>query len=311
MTEETTQAPESSITEMSYEDFTANFDTLLAQANGEEAPAPEESEESEEAVEEIEEEALESESDDADDAEEEVKTEETKAEQAAIDKSVKYFKDQAKRYEQEKLVVEQRYNELLSAIEHMAGGEQPAAKSEFEPLDEDAHKVYTQKMAELEAKQREIEMQSIHQQFTSALTTHEAAAKVEHPDFDNAFSHYKSVEIAKLEAMGIPKEIAADEVKQALAQTAFVAWQQGKDLGKMFYGMAKSVGYKPNGTAPKQKDVNHEAIARNRARTEKKPVQEVNPVGKTGNITERLQSMMVNGRVDPNQFQKLLKEYRN
>lgn len=309
MTEETTQ---SSIAEMSYEDFTANFDTLLAEANGEEAPAPEEGEEAaEEGEEAAEEEQADESDDDAEEDEGEEEPEELKAEQAAIDKSVKYFKEQAKRHEQDKMVLEQRYNELLSAIERMANGEEVATKSEFEPLDEDAHKVYTKKMAELEAKQREIEMASIHQQFTSALQAHEAAAKATYPDFDNAFSHYKSVEIAKLEAMGIPKEIAADEVGKALAQTAFVAWQQGKDLGKMFYGVAKSVGYKPNGTAPKQKDVNHEAIARNRARTEKKPVVEANPVSKTGNITERLQSMMQHGRVDPNQFQKLLKEYRN
>lgn len=289
------------LSDMSYEDFNANFSTMLAKANAEPVEQVEE-DQSQEVVEEDQvDEQLEGQ-----EAEEEATEEpEQEAPNPAIEKSVKYFKEQAKREADRAAVAEARLNDLIAMIEKGMDKQPSQEQSKFEPLDEEAHKQYTDRQNQLEEQQKQIQAQLLHQQFNAALQQHEAEARKTMPDFDNAFAHLQNIEIAKLKAMGADEDVARDEVNRALSSTAFVAWQQGKDLGKMFYEMSKSVGYK----AASKPTVNHDAIDRNRARTEKRPIKEANPAASGMNLNDRLQSAMKDGRVDPNQFQKILKEF--
>lgn len=302
------------LSDMPLEEFNANFSEMLAKAHAidagealpddanQETDAADEGDivSGEETVDDTEREQNDKDTDE--DASDDTEREQEPEIDPALQKSVKYFKEQAKREADRAALAEARLNDLIRAIESGIAPKAPAeAKQEFEPLDEEAHKVYTQK-------QQELEQRLIHQEFTQALQHQEAAARAANPDFDKAFEHLQSLEISKLKAMGASEDVAAQEVKRALANTAFAAWRQGRDVGKMFYDMAKSVGYNGQKQSAKM-DVNHDAIAKNRARTERKPVKEANPASGGHNLNDRLQTAFKDGRVDPNQFQRLLKEY--
>lgn len=214
-------------------------------------------------------------------------TEEEKELSESEQKSVRYFKNQLKEAEEARIRAEERaairdqqMQQLLSRFDAdaQAGEPEPELDGDYEPLDEVADKKYGKQFEELTKKQQEIVQQQQNLAFQSALQFEEQQARAKYADFDDAFNHYQGMEIERFKALGYPEGQAEKAAGAAVAKLARATWEAGRPVGDMFYQLAKVSGFGDSRKQQKQ-GINPEAIAKNKAKTEKKAVDNINPAG--------------------------------
>jgi len=218
-------------------------------------------------------------------------------------KSVKHLRQQVNYEQQMRQNAEMELAQLKQAIveyskqQEAAGGEE-AGDDEY--LDEKAQK-------EIET----LKAQQTQMAFQNALNTAEMQATQKYADFQDAYNHIQSQKAKEIAATsGIPEEQAAQQALVFMQRVAYNAFERNLNIGDTFYNLAKSTGYtKPEAKPAKKKTgINPKAIAKNRAKTEKKTVKSgaVDDLSNADPL-QLLQKMAVKGRGVPmDQFKKLL-----
>lgn len=80
--------------------------------------------------------------------------------------------------------------------------------------------------------------------------SHEAEFKKANPDYDDASNYLRSLEDARLQAVGVSDPIArANSINQTALQIAVGALQGGKNAAEAVYALAKASGYQPKAKA--------------------------------------------------------------
>lgn len=304
------------MTEATTEDFLddSKFQAMLAAVDNEpEEDAIEDDAVEEKAIGEAEEETAEADESEAeiDDAEE--IEEEPSEEDKSIEKSVRYFKEQLRAESEKNAVLEHKYNELVKLVEEkFVGGQQVQEDTDYEPLDEIADAKYGKQFEELNKQQKQIIEQQQNLAFQNALAQAESQARSKYADFDDAFIHYTKSEAARFEALGYPEDQANMRAQQAAQTIARNAWNSGQNLGDLFYGFAKASGYqaKEAKAEPKKKGVNMDALAKNKARTERKKADTVTPTGTShDSLIKKMNEMAKPGvGISDKDFAKLLQQ---
>jgi len=198
-----------------------------------------------------------------------------------------------------------KYNELVALVEEMVKGkQQPEPEEEFEPIDEVAHKKYSKEIEEVKKETAEIKQQAQMRQMVEVLTTQENVARQKYADYDTAFQHYTQSKLQEVMALGYSEAEAQQVVQAGLLNTAVGAVNNQRQVGEVFYSLAKAAGYKPL-TASKP-----DKLEENRAKTERKPSERAAPDTSNGDVISQFRSMAKKGTVSNDDFNKLLARAR-
>jgi hypothetical protein len=198
-----------------------------------------------------------------------------------------------------------KYEELYGVVEDMVKGKEAPAEEDFEPIDEVAHKKYMEKLEKLEKAQEDNRAQSERQAVADAIVAGEQAAKAKYGDYDSAFAHYTQVKVQEVMALGYTEEEAVQSVKHGILNTAVGAVQNKRDIGDVFYSLAKAAGYKATTASPKV-----DKLAENRAKTERRPSERAASDTSNADVVSQFKNMAKKGSYSNDDFKKLLARAR-
>lgn len=209
-----------------------------------------------------------------------------------------------KEAERKAAIMEDRYNQLLELVEQQYGGgsDDGAEGDDYEPLDPEMDKKHSEEIEKLREEMRQ-------QNFIHSLEAEQARAEAKYPDFNEAYAHYVH-NIA--DAIGDDlkergKEVSKDKLLLEAQHQLSVAMQKrhadGLPMGDWIYKQAKRAGWQAQDS---KKGLNHEAIERNRKKTEKRTTEKARPekaVGTSDGEAHR-KKYYSNGVFDINKFKK-------
>lgn len=198
-----------------------------------------------------------------------------------------------------------KYEELYGVVEDMVKGKEAFTEEEFDPIDEVAHKKYMEKLEKLEKAQNETRAQAENQALANAIVAGEQAAKQKYSDYDSAFAHYTQVKVQEVMALGYSEEEAVQSVKHGILNTAVGAVKNQRDVGDVFYNLAKAAGYKATTAAPKV-----DKLAENRAKTERRPSERAASDTSNADVVAQFKAMAKKGSYSNDDFKKLLARAR-
>jgi hypothetical protein len=177
-------------------------------------------------------------------------------------------------------------NKALQKIQGVNDSVGTPDEKSFEPLDNEAHQTYMQKIQELENRIKHKEQQDYFEK--SVNVQHEQFLK-QYPDFNEAFSHLLKVEI---NAQKYLHQNESDALKAAMDKISIIGQRtfvQGKNVPETLYQIAKTYGFnaKQKDSTTKQAGPNIEAISKNIKKSNAADVnsQPLSPSGGAGNYT--------------------------
>jgi hypothetical protein len=161
----------------------------------------------------------------------------------------KVLEEQLSREKEDRIRYETQL-QMLTAMQQQNQQKQ-AEQDPFEgldPLDVDSHKLYMNKIHQLEQKldhvSQETNQRTQQLQYYNTVNSQQAAFEKSHPDFNDALEHLKKVEM-QVASNFYPAQQAQQYVAQKLQNTLVAAIDTGKDAAELMYNMAKTYGYSP------------------------------------------------------------------
>ena len=237
---------------------------------------------------------------DSEESAEEVLEEEPEKVDPEKDESLKFLRQQAN-YERQRA---ERLESEMASIKQMLmeAGNQTESDDLADDdgiIDEAAHK----KLAAMEAAQQQ-------DAFQNALNTADIKANATYADFGDAYGHLMQQKAAEVAAVqGLDANQAAQQAKVFMRNVALNAFKGGRDISDTFYALSKAAGYQGAVTKPpKGGQPNPKAIAKNRAKTEKKQSKAGSVDDMSGGSVMELMERITTkgGGVDNAAFQKIL-----
>lgn len=260
----------------------------------------EEIEENEES--ESEEEEADTEEEPEDEGEEELEVDEGDDDESDPEKlkSLSALRQQAKYEKQLRVNAEAELNQLKQWLQSQAEATPDDGSADpDEYIDDKAAKEIEQ-----------LKAQQAQQSFQTALNMAQQDANARIPDFQNAYDHIANQKAQEMAAVhGLPPEQASAQAAKFMSAVALNAHQKGGNIADTFYALAKSTGYTAAQQVPvKKKGINPKAIAKNKAKTEKKSVKS----GAVDDFSNASATDLIakfankNGKIDPREIQKLI-----
>lgn len=191
--------------------------------------------------------------------------------------------EQLMKEREERLKEKEEYIRAQTQLEMLTQNKEPAQPQYREPeleqldaLDQDAHRVYSNKIRNLEHTLQQVISNTSQQtqalQIENIVKNQRESFQKENPDFEKALNHYTDVELAAAK-MFIKNE---DEAKQAVANKfaniVHNAVHNGKNAPEVFYNLAKTYGYaatksEASSEGNNEPNVDLDAINRNKQKT--------------------------------------------